>query len=72
MSIKYIYDIILYCYTCYILFGINRLVNNQINVIIKLERPNYLCRETTSNQALLPSCYKQPLHVNEKSQLCFV
>ena len=42
------------------------------NAINKLERPNYLCRETTSNQALLPSCYKQTLHGNEKSQLCFV
>ena len=28
--------------------------------INKLERPSYLCRET-SNQALLPSCYKQTL-----------
>ena len=28
--------------------------------INKLERPSYLCRET-SNQALLPSCYKQNL-----------
>jgi hypothetical protein len=38
------------------------------NAINKLERPSYLCRET-SNQALLPSCYKQTLRGNEKSQL---
>ena len=30
------------------------------NAINKLERPSYLCRET-SNQALKPSCYKQTL-----------
>jgi hypothetical protein len=41
------------------------------NAITKLERPSYLCRETKSNQALLPSCYKQTLQGNEKSQLCF-
>ena len=40
------------------------------NAINKLERPSYLCRET-SNQALKPSCYKQTLRGNEKSQLCF-
>ena len=40
------------------------------NAINKLERPSYLCREI-SNQALLPSCYKQTLQGNEKSQLCF-
>lgn len=40
------------------------------NAINKLERPSYLCRET-SNQALKPSCYKQTLQGNEKSQLCF-
>lgn len=27
--------------------------------IHKLERPSYLCRETKSNQAVLPNCYKQ-------------
>ena len=27
--------------------------------IHKLERPSYLCREFKSNQAILPSCYKQ-------------
>ena len=27
--------------------------------INKLERPSYLCRETKSNQAVLPNCYKQ-------------
>jgi hypothetical protein len=40
------------------------------NAINKLERPSYLCRET-SNQALKPSCYNQTLQGNEKSQLCF-
>jgi hypothetical protein len=35
--------------------------------INKLERPSYLCRET-SNQALKPSCYNQTLHGYEKSQ----
>jgi len=39
------------------------------NAINKLERPSYLCRETTSKQALLPSCYSQTLQGNEKSQL---
>ena len=35
--------------------------------INKLERPSYLCRET-SNQALKPSCYKQTLQGYEKTQ----
>ena len=29
--------------------------------INKLERPNYLCREIKSNQAVLPNCYKQTI-----------
>ena len=37
--------------------NIYRIANNAIN---KLERPSYLCRET-SNQALKPSCYNQTL-----------
>jgi len=37
--------------------NIYRIANNAIN---KLERPTYLCRET-SNQALKPSCYNQTL-----------
>ena len=37
--------------------NIYRIANNAIN---KLERPSYLCRET-SNQALKPSCYHQTL-----------
>jgi hypothetical protein len=36
------------------------------NVIKKLERPSYLCRE--SNQALKPSCYKQTLQGYETTQ----
>ena len=36
--------------------------------INKLERPSYLCRET-SNQAVLTNCYKQTLHGNEKPNL---
>jgi hypothetical protein len=36
--------------------------------IHNLERPSYLCREIKSNQAILPSCYKQTIHGNEKSQ----
>ena len=35
--------------------------------INKLERPSYLCRET-SNQALKPSCYNQTLQGYEKTQ----
>ena len=30
--------------------------------IHNLERPNYLCREIKSNQAVLPNCYKQNIH----------
>jgi hypothetical protein len=30
--------------------------------IHNLEKPSYLCRETKSNQAILPSCYKQSIH----------
>jgi len=30
--------------------------------IHNLERPSYLCRETKSNQAVLPNCYKQNIH----------
>ena len=35
--------------------------------INKLERPSYLCR--TSNQAVLPNCYKQTIQGNEKPNL---
>ena len=30
--------------------------------IHNLERPSYLCRETKSNQGILPSSYKQNIH----------
>ena len=40
-----------------------------MNAINKLERPNYLCREMKSNQAILPSYCKQNLQGNEKSHL---
>ena len=36
--------------------------------IHNLERPSYLCREIKSNQAVLPNCYNQTIHENEKSQ----
>jgi len=36
--------------------------------INKLERPSYLCRET-SNQVVLTNCYEQTLHGNEKPNL---
>ena len=38
------------------------------NAINNIERPSYLCRET-SNQAVLTNCYKQTLHGNEKPNL---
>jgi hypothetical protein len=36
--------------------------------IHNLERPSYLCRETKSNQAILPNCYKQNIQGYEKTQ----
>ena len=36
--------------------------------IHNLARPSYLCRETKSNQAILPNCYKQNIQGYEKTQ----
>jgi hypothetical protein len=44
--------------------NIYKIAETSIN---KLDRPSYLCR--TSNQAVLPNCYKQTIQGNEKPNL---
>lgn len=46
--------------------GSSNIYKISYQAIHNLERPSYLCREIKSNQAVLPNCYNQTIHENEK------